>query len=94
MFWAESSGIEPIFEKRSVMIFRRSMSLFISAMMMSFSPILVLSISFQAMSDEIGVPSWWAVSFDKPAQSLSCAARLSVDIAHMTSIRNRAMMDS
>ena len=35
------------------------------------------------MSEEMGVPSWWAVSLESPTHTLFCSARLEVSRAKM-----------
>ncbi len=68
-------GREPIFEKRDAIVESRLTSLFIS-LTVSLSTPSPSSSSIQAISDDIGVPSWWAVSFDRPTHTLFCSARL------------------
>ena len=67
------SGIEPIFEKRSAIFDRRFTSLSMSATIFLSTPI-DSSSCVHAISDEIGVPSWCAVSFDRPTHTLFCSA--------------------
>ncbi len=90
---AVSEGFEPILEKRSAMVRRRSMSLLMSGMRGS-SGYFILRISIQAKSDVMGVPSWWAVSFERPTQSLFCSERLDVANAQNAAARNRATTEN
>ena len=83
-----SSGVEPILEKRSAMSCSLLTSLSISGMSAS-SGYVSRSISTHAISDDIGVPSWWAVSFDRPTQTLFCSARLEVRRAKTATMAKR-----
>ena len=70
-----SSGLEPIFEKRSAIDLRRPTSCSISS-----ATIVVLtpperSRSVQPIRAEMGVPSWWAVSLARPIHTFSCSLR-------------------
>ena len=77
-----SSGSEPIFEKRSLMSCRRCTSLSNSGMSSS-SGYCSFSISTHAIRLLMGVPSWWAVSLDKPTHTLFCSARFDDNSAKM-----------
>ena len=66
-------GAEPILEKREAMVLSRFTSLFISATVSGSTPMSGSS-SIHAMSDDMGVPSWWAVSFESPTHTLFCSA--------------------
>lgn len=66
-------GVDPIFEKREAMVLKRFTSLFISARVSRSTPISGNS-SIHAINEEIGVPSWCAVSFDRPTHTLFCSA--------------------
>ena len=57
------------------MVLRRRTSLSISDTVSRSTPISGSS-SIHAISDEIGVPNWCAVSLDRPTQTLFCSAFL------------------
>ncbi len=67
-------GRDPILENLDAIVLKRFTSLFISRTVSGSTPI-DCNNSIQAISDEIGVPSWWAVSFDRPTHTLFCSAR-------------------
>ena len=69
-----SLGLLPIFEKRAA-IFSSRFTSFSTSRNISVSPCSSRIISSQAISDDIGVPSWWAVSFDIPSQTWFCSDR-------------------
>lgn len=73
-------GADPILEKREAMVLSRLTSLFISLTMSGSTPT-ESRYSIHAISEDMGVPNWWAVSFDRPTQTLFCSARLVDDTA-------------
>ena len=64
---------EPIFEKRSTIFIRWARSLPISSTAL-WSTGCVRRYSSQPSSDEVGVPSWWAVSLARPIQTRFCSS--------------------
>ena len=66
-------GREPIFENREAIIDRRFTSFSISPTISRSTPISLRS-CVHAISEDMGVPSWWAVSFDRPTHTLFCSA--------------------
>ena len=73
IFVGTGSGSEPILEKRSAIVCKRFTSLSISVNREG-SISFVRKYSTQAISEDIGVPNWWAVSFDNPTHTLFCSA--------------------
>ncbi len=72
---ARVSGVsDPIFEKRSTIFIRWVRSLFISSTAVG-STAWLRRYSIHPSSDEVGVPSWWAVSFASPIQTRFCSSR-------------------
>ena len=89
MSWSSSLGVLPTFEKRSAIVLRRSTSLPISSTV--WEGTVIRRISCQAARDEIGVPSWWAVSLERPTQTFSSSRFFSTPNIQMRRARNIMM---
>ena len=68
------SGVsDPIFEKRST-IFIRCVRSFCISSTADWSTGCARRYSIHPSSDEVGVPSWWAVSLARPIQTRFCSS--------------------
>ena len=88
------SGVsEPIFEKRSTIFIRWARSFCISSTAV-WSTFCARRYSIHPSSDEVGVPSWCAVSLASPIHTRFCSSCFDERKAMNPSVMNAAMTSS